>query len=194
MRSSNLTKTITIALMGAISMVLMLLNFPLPMLPAYLKIDFSEVPVLLAALLFSPMAGVAVEAIKNLLYLIFTGAGDPVGVVANFLAGMMFVLPVAYFYHTFKASKRTLVSGLATGTVVMAIGMGLLNYFVVLPLYIMFAGYPSMSPEAKWLAVTAGIVPFNLIKGIIIAIVFVPLFAKLKPWFAKRKRSGSAAA
>ncbi|WP_077307909.1 ECF transporter S component [Terribacillus halophilus] len=194
MRSSNLTKTITIALMGAISMVLMLLNFPLPLLPAYLKIDFSEVPVLLAALLFSPMAGVAVEAIKNLLYLIFTGAGDPVGVVANFLAGMMFVLPVAYFYHKFKASKRTLVSGLATGTVVMAIGMGLLNYFVVLPLYIMFAGYPSMGPEAKWLAVIAGIVPFNFIKGIIIAIVFVPLFAKLKPWFVKRKRSGSAAA
>jgi riboflavin transporter len=194
MRSSKLTKTITIALMGAISMVLMLLNFPLPLLPAYLKIDFSEVPVLLAALLFSPMAGVAVEAIKNLLYLIFTGAGDPVGVVANFLAGMMFVLPVAYFYHKFKPSKRTLVSGLATGTVIMAIGMGLLNYFVVLPLYIMFAGYPSMGPEAKWLAVTAGIIPFNLIKGIIIAIVFVPLFAKLKPWFAKRKRSGSAAA
>lgn len=192
MRSSKLTKSITFALLGAISMVLMLLNFPLPFLPVYLKIDFSEIPVLIAALLFSPLAGVAVEAIKNLLYLIFTGAGDPVGVVANFLAGMLFVMPVAYFYHKFKAGKKTLISGLATGTVAMAVGMGVLNYFVVLPLYSIFLGSPVMSADAKWVAVIAGILPFNLLKGIIIAIVFIPLFAKLKPWFAKRKRTAAA--
>lgn len=192
MRSSKLTKSITFALLGAISMVLMLLNFPLPFLPPYLKIDFSEIPVLIAALLFSPLAGVAVEAIKNLLYLIFTGAGDPVGVVANFLAGMLFVMPVAYFYHKFKAGKKTLVSGLATGTVAMAVGMGVLNYFVVLPLYSIFLGSPVMSADAKWIAVIAGILPFNLLKGIIIAIVFIPLFAKLKPWFAKKKRTAAA--
>ncbi|MFP7170533.1 ECF transporter S component [Terribacillus sp. 7520-G] len=192
MRSSKLTKTITFALLGAISMVLMLLNFPLPILPAYLKIDFSEIPVLIAALLFSPLAGVAVEAIKNLLYLIFTGAGDPVGVAANFLAGMLFVMPVAYFYHKFRAGKKTLISGLATGTVAMAVGMSVLNYFVVLPLYSIFLGSPVMSADAKWAAVIAGILPFNLVKGIVIAIVFVPLFAKLKPWFAKRKRTAAA--
>nr|WP_318539260.1 ECF transporter S component [Terribacillus saccharophilus] len=192
MRSSKLTKSITFALLGAISMVLMLLNFPLPFLPPYLKIDFSEIPVLIAALLFSPLAGVAVEAIKNLLYLIFTGAGDPVGVVANFLAGMLFVMPVAYFYHKFKAGKKTLISGLATGTVAMAVGMGVLNYFVVLPLYSIFLGSPVMSADAKWIAVIGGILPFNLLKGIIIAIVFIPLFAKLKPWFAKRKRTAAA--
>ena len=192
MRSSKLTKTITFALLGAISMVLMLLNFPLPSLPSYLKIDFSEIPVLIAALLFSPLAGVAVEAIKNLLYLIFTGAGDPVGVAANFLAGMLFVMPVAYFYHKFKAGKKTLISGLVTGTVAMAVGMSVLNYFIVLPLYSIFLGSPVMSDDAKWVAVTAGILPFNLVKGIVIAIVFVPLFAKLKPWFAKRKRTAAA--
>ncbi|SDC20485.1 Riboflavin transporter FmnP [Terribacillus halophilus] len=191
MRSSKLTKTITFALLGAISMVLMLLNFPLPILPSYLKIDFSEIPVLIAALLFSPLAGVAVEAIKNLLYLIFTGAGDPVGVAANFLAGMLFVMPVAYFYHKFKAGKKTLISGLATGTVAMAVGMSVLNYFIVLPLYSIFLGSPVMSDNAKWVAVTAGILPFNLVKGIVIAIVFVPLFAKLKPWFAKRNRTAA---
>ena len=94
-QSSNLLKLIILALMGSISMVLMLLNFPLPILPQYLKVDFSEIPALIAAILFTPLAGVIVEGLKNTLYLIYTGAADPVGVVANFAAGVLFVVPAA---------------------------------------------------------------------------------------------------
>src|SRR5690625_7208631 len=86
-QSSKLLKLIVLSLFGTISMVLLFLNFPLPFLPPFLKIDFGEVPTLLAALIFSPMAGVVVQLIKHLLYLLLTGAGDPVGVFANFEIG-----------------------------------------------------------------------------------------------------------
>src|SRR5690625_7432005 len=97
-QSSKLLKLIVLSLFGTISMVLLFLNFPLPFLPPYLKIDFGEVPTLLAALIFSPMAGVIVQLINDLLYLLFTGAEDPVGVFVNFVSGIPFVITVDMIY------------------------------------------------------------------------------------------------
>lgn len=130
-QSSNLLKLIILALLGTISLLLFFLNFPLPFLPPYLKIDFSDVPALMASLIFSPLAGIIVVAVKNLLYLAVSGAGDPIGVAANFLAGVMFVVPVSILYHKYKGVK-SIVSGLVTGTLIMAIGMSVLNYFIIL--------------------------------------------------------------
>ncbi|MBP1950315.1 ECF transporter S component [Virgibacillus litoralis] len=184
--SSKLLKLIILALLGTISLVLFFLNFPLPFLPPYLKIDFSEVPALIAALIFTPMAGVAVEAIKNMLYLVVSGAGDPIGIIANFLAGVMFIVPVAMLYHRYKGVK-SIISGLITGTVIMAIGMSILNYLVILPAYAWFMGWEDMSQSAKWIAVSLGVLPFNIIKGIIVGLLFVPLFIKMKRWIEQKQ-------
>src|SRR5699024_8826829 len=92
MQSSKLVKLIILSLLGTISLLLFFLNFPLPLLPGYLKIDFGDIPALIAGLVFSPLAGVFVIAIKNVLYLAI-GGGEPVGTLSNFLAASMFVLP-----------------------------------------------------------------------------------------------------
>ncbi|WP_205520167.1 ECF transporter S component [Virgibacillus doumboii] len=186
MQSSKLLKLIILALMGTISLLLFFLNFPLPFLPPYLKIDFSEVPAIIAALIFSPMAGVLVEAIKNILYLVVSGAGDPIGVTANFLAGVMFIVPVAVLYHKYKGVK-SIISGLVTGTVIMAIGMSVLNYLIILPAYAWFMGWEDMGPQAKWAAVSLGVLPFNIIKGIIVGMLFVPLFVKMRTWIEQKQ-------
>ncbi|WP_182201598.1 ECF transporter S component [Paraliobacillus salinarum] len=188
MQSSRLLKLIIIALLGTISMVLLFVNFPIPFLPPYLKIDFSEVPALIAGLIFTPVAGILVEAIKNLLYLLYTGAGDPIGIVANFVAGTLFVYPVALLYHKFKG-KKTIVTGLVTGTVVMAIGMSVLNYLIILPAYSWFMGWETMSSGVKLATVVGGVLPFNFIKGVILTALFVPLFVKLKPWIDQKRMS-----
>ncbi|MBA2175788.1 ECF transporter S component [Halobacillus locisalis] len=192
-QSSKLFRLIILALFGSISMVLMLVNFPLPMLPPYLKIDFSEIPALIAAILFTPVAGIVVEGLKNTLYLIYTGAADPVGVVANFTAGVLFVVPVAMIYHKFKSTK-SLVSGLVIGSIIMTVAMSVLNYFLVLPAYSWFMGWETMSASVKWTTIIAGILPFNALKGIIVGTLFVLLFAKMEPWLKqKRVRSSTAA-
>src|SRR5690625_5006832 len=156
MKSTRLLKIITIALLGTISFVLFLLKFPLPLLPPYLKVDFGEVPALMAALIFSPLAGVAVIGIKNFLYLAI-GGGEPIGVTANILSAIMFIMPVAVLYHKYKGVK-SIVSGLITGTIVMAIGMSVLNYLVILPIYSVFMGMEEMkTTSVKWAAVMFGI-------------------------------------
>ena len=184
-QSSNLLKLIILALLGTISLLLFFLNFPLPFLPPYLKIEFSDVPALMASLIFSPLAGIIVVAVKNLLYLAVSGAGDPIGVAANFLAGVMFVVPVSILYHKYKGVK-SIVSGLVTGTLIMAIGMSVLNYFIILPAYGWFMGW-EMTNQVIWASVLAGVLPFNIIKGIIVALLFVPLFIKMHSWITQQQ-------
>jgi len=184
--SSKLLQLIVLALFSSIATLLMFLKVPLPMLPQFLKIDFSEIPVLLAALLFSPIAGIVVELLKNILHLVLGGTGDPVGAVANFTAGVIFILPVSLLYHKFK-SVKSIVSGIATGTIVMALALSVLNYFVFLPLYSIFMGIDFGS--GTLMLVVKGILPFNVIKGIFIGALFVPVFLKLKPWFDRKQLS-----
>lgn len=184
-RSSNLLKLIILALLGTISLVLFFINFPLPFLPPYLKIDFSDVPALMASLIFSPIAGVIVVAVKNILYLAVSGAGDPIGVSANFLAGVMFVVPVSILYHKVKGVK-SIISGLVAGTLIMAIGMSVLNYFIILPAYGWFMGW-EMSQQVIWTSVLVGVLPFNIIKGIVIALLFIPLFIKMRSWIENQQ-------
>lgn len=187
--SSKLLKSIILAMMGAVSLILFFLNFPLPFLPPYLKIDFSEVPALIAALIFSPLAGVAVEAMKNVLYLLFTGAADPVGVAANFLSGVLFILPAGYLYHKYKGVK-SIISGIIAGTIIMAFAMSVLNYLVILPVYAWFMGMEDMKLESvKRAAVLFGVLPFNIVKGLVVGLLFVPLFTKLRTWIEQKSSS-----
>lgn len=60
------TKVIAqIGVLGAIAMVLMLFDIPLPFAPTFYKIDFSEVPVLVGAFTMGPVAGALIELVKN---------------------------------------------------------------------------------------------------------------------------------
>lgn len=187
MQSHKLVKIIILALLGSISFLLFFLNFPLPFLPTpYLKVDFGDVPALIAALIFSPLAGIIVLGIKNFLYFVI-GGGDPVGVWASFFAASMFILPVAFLYRKYKGVK-SIVLGLAAGTVIMAVGMSILNYLVILPIYAWFMGMEEMKIESvKWAAVMFGILPFNLIKGMIVGLLFVPLFVKMNSWIEAKQ-------
>lgn len=65
MAKSKTRMLIAIAMLSSISFVLMLLAFPLPVLPAYLKIDFSDIPALIAAITMGPVAGVLVALMKT---------------------------------------------------------------------------------------------------------------------------------
>lgn len=76
-------RLITISMLSAIAFVLTFIKFPIPFLPPYLTLDFSDVPSLLATFTFGPVAGIVVALVKNLLNYLFS-MGDPVGPFANF--------------------------------------------------------------------------------------------------------------
>jgi len=99
------TKTlVTIAVLAAISIILYYLEFPLPFFPPFLKFDFSDLPAIIASLLFSPLIGLLIALIKNLVHLLGTSTGG-VGELANFIVSAAFVLAAGYFYHGGICSK-----------------------------------------------------------------------------------------
>ena len=193
MKNLNLKAFVTIGMLSSISYVLMLLNFPLPPFPNFLMIDFSDLPALIAAFILGPGAAVLVELFKNILDYFMTGSatGVPVGHFANFLAGIIFVLPTYYIYNKLK-TRKGLAAALITGTFAMAILMSVLNYFVIMPAYTLFLNMPAMEADALRTMIVTGILPFNVLKGLLMAGVFMLLFARMGPWIAKQQQYRSA--
>jgi riboflavin transporter len=151
-------------------------------------VDFSDIPALIAALIFGPVAGILVEFLKNTLDYFMTGSdtGVPVGHVANFVAGVLFILPTYYIYQRMKSHKG-MTFALVAGTTSMAILMSVLNYYVFLPAYTLFLNMPAMSgPEARAMIV-AGILPFNFVKGILMSVIFMLMFTRMKTWIERQQ-------
>jgi riboflavin transporter len=146
-----------------------------------LLIDFSDIPALIAVLVYGPVAGILVELFKNLLDFIMKGSpiGFPIGQMANFLAGTFFVLPTYYVYRKLNTNKGMPIA-LITGTFIMSILMSILNYLFILPAYTALMGFPDMRNY-----VVPGILPFNIIKGLIISMIFMLVFTRMKDWIYK---------
>ncbi|WNS82056.1 ECF transporter S component [Domibacillus sp. DTU_2020_1001157_1_SI_ALB_TIR_016] len=186
MKENNVRLFTAVGLLSALAYLLMLLNFPIPPFPGFLMIDFSDIPALIAAIVFGPIAGITVELLKNVINFIMTGSptGVPVGHVANFAAGISFILPIAFIYQRFQ-TKKAMPAAILTGVVSMAVIMSILNYFVILPAYTLFLGSPAMSgPEMRQM-ITTGILPFNFVKGLVVGTAFYAIFFRLQSWTKK---------
>lgn len=187
MKKMNVKAMVSVGMLSGIATVLMLLNFPIPPFPNFLLVDFSDIPALIGALIFGPFAGLLVELIKNILNYFFVGSatGVPVGQIANFVAGAVFILPTYYLYRKLL-TRKGMTFALITGSLAMAVIMCLLNYYVFMPAYTFFLNFPAMSaPELRKYIVT-GLLPFNIIKGFIMSLVFFLLFTRMQPWFNKQ--------
>jgi riboflavin transporter FmnP len=187
MQQSKVRKHVTVGMLSSIAYLLMMLDFPFPGFPSFLQIDFSDVPALIAAIVFGPAAGLMVEAIKNILHYLIQGSatGVPVGEISNFIAGSLFILPSAYLFRRFKNLKGLLV-GLAIGTLLMTVIMSILNYFVIMPAYTLFLNMPAMTSEATRQLVVVAILPFNLIKGLIVTLLIIALMSKMRTWLTNQ--------
>lgn len=175
---SKVTKMVLVALFGVVAFLIENISFPIPTLPVFLKVDFSELPALVGAILFGPIAGIAVEFIKNAFHLMFTG-GEIIGVSANFLAGSIFVTVTSVIYRKFQGWKG-FIYGFTAATLMMATFMAIANFFVFLPLY-----FSVTSTVTKTAYIIKFITPFNLIKGMLISIAFVPFYLKLSPYLKR---------
>lgn len=126
---------VDIAMLSAVAVILMLFELPLPFLPPFYKIDFSELPVIIGAFTLGPVAGVLIEFFKNLLNLLIDGTTTVfVGEFANFLIGCSFVVPASVLYY-FKKTKKTARYGLLLGSGSCIVCGCLLNAYILLPAY-----------------------------------------------------------
>ncbi len=180
------------AMLGAAAAVLMLLEFPLPfVIPSFIKMDFSELPALIASFAIGPTSGVAVCLIKNLINLITSSSGG-VGELCNFLLGCAFVLPAGIIYR-YKKTRIGAFIGSLVGAVLMAIVSFPLNLYLVYPVYEKFmaidqilAAYQALLPSMNslWKCLLVFNLPFTLVKGLAVTLlaflVYKPLSRFIK--------------
>ena len=189
---SGVSRTRYIAVVGmlsAISYVLMFLEFPLPMLiPEFVKMDFSDLPALIAAFSLGPVAGVLVGLIKNLLHLFNTHSGG-VGELANFMLCASFVWTAGMIYK-FKKNRKTAIAAVFFSAVVMALISVPVNYFITYPVYQNFmpieaiiAMYQKINPSVNGLLECLVVfnMPFTLGKALASAIITIFVYKPLSP-------------
>lgn len=181
-----------ISMLSTVSAVFMFFSFSIPIFPSFLKLDFSEIPALIAAFSFGPVAGVSVVFIKNIVNLFFTTSGG-IGEIANFLIGSFFVFTAGSIYKKCR-SKKGAVYGMALGTIIMAIIGTIANYYILIPMYTLVIPidaiinmFKSINPYADTLLkiMFMTIVPFNLLKGTIVSIITFLIYKKLSPIIKK---------
>ena len=189
-----------IGICAALAAVLHMLDFPLPFLaPTFYKLDFSEVPVLLAGFFLGPSAAVACEGIKILLKLLLKGTSTAfVGDFANFVVGCCFVLPATVIYHVRKTRKSAIV-GLTVGTVSMAILGSAFNAVYLLPKFSELVHMSLDSIIAMGTSIFPGVnsistfvffcvAPLNVVKGALVSVLTMLLYKHVAtPLFNIRK-------
>lgn len=176
------------AMLAAVSIVLQLLEMPMPLSPAFARFDFSDLPALIGAFAYGPVWGVLIELIKNLFHLTMTGTGG-VGELANFVIGSALVFPAGLIYKRSKSRKTALI-GCIVGSLCMGVVAALMNYFVLLPLFeafmpldAMIEAFAAFVPfiDSKLDIVLWNALPMNILKGLVISIITMLLYKRLSP-------------
>ena len=95
----NTRNLVPVAILGAIGAILMILNINIPsIMPVFIKLDFADLPAIIASFAFGPTGGLMVCLIKNLLNLILASNTMGVGELSNFILGCAYVIPAGFIY------------------------------------------------------------------------------------------------
>lgn len=190
MKRKSIHRMTMIAILAAMATLLMLIEIPLGFAPDFYKLDFSEVPVLIGAFALGPVAGIVIESIKILLNFLINGTITfGIGELANFLIGLALVIPASWLYFKHKTRKFAII-GLILGILSMTILGALLNAYLLLPIYANVFGMSlsdlvafgtMVNPAITSLTgfILLAVVPFNLIKGILVSVVVVLVYKRV---------------
>ena len=194
-------KIAMIGMFSAIAGILMLFEFPLPMIaPPFYELDFSELPVLICGFAFGPVAGVVTEFLKVMIKLFLKSTSTAfVGDLANFAVGCTMILPATILYHL-KKSKKAAVVACVVGTICMAVFGTAFNALYLIPAFSKLYGIPLEGIIAMGSAINASINdivtfviicvgPLNIIKGTMISLITILVYKPLSPIIKKSHRS-----
>lgn len=176
------------AMLSAVAYILMFLDFSVPFMPSFIKMDLSELPALIGSFAMGPLCGVIVCLIKNILHLFITSTGG-VGELSNFILSVAFVLPAGLIYKRRK-SRKTALLGSLLGAVFMGIFSIVSNYWLVYPVYYNFmpeetvlAAYQAILPSMKSIlqCLVCFNMPFTVIKGLFSVVITFLTYKHISP-------------
>lgn len=184
------------AMLTAAAVVLQYIEISIPIMPSFIKLDFSDLPELIGAFAYGPLAGVLIALLKNLIHLAVSQSGF-VGELSNFLLGASFALTAGLIYKHKKTKGTAVAAGVCACVVMAAVSLPL-NYFVIYPLYYSILGFPEEAilqmyqlilPSVKSMAQALLVfnVPFTFVKGLISVVVTMLIYKPLSPLLKGRK-------
>lgn len=194
-------KVAVIGIMSAISAILMIFGeIPLFFAPGFYKLDFSELPILIATFAYGPATGIMMEFIKIVLKVLFKGTSTAfVGELANFAVGCSFILTASVVY-SFKKTKKGAIIATIAGTLALTVFGTAFNAIYLLPAFAKLYGMPldvilamgsAINPLAKEgdivSFVIACVAPLNLIKGISNSVVTLLVYKPLSKFVIKNE-------
>lgn len=189
MNVQSKTRKITVTgMLSAIAFILMYLDFSVPFMPSFIKMDISELPALIGSFALGPVSGVVICLIKNLLHLMKTSTGG-VGELSNFFLGASFVFTAGIIYKKMNSKKGALIGSLL-GSLCMALFSIVTNYYIVYPIYTNFmpmeaiiGAYQAILPSADSLLKCLIIfnMPFTFIKGMLSVLITFLIYKRISP-------------
>ena len=191
------SKTRMITLIGvfaAISTILMFIEMPLPLMPPFLKIDLSGVPILIIGFMYGPMPAIYVTIIKDLVHMLSSQTGC-VGELADILVLSSFAVVSSLVFRknpSQKSAALSMAAGAATITVVgsLANKFMLIPFFSkVMPLEAIIGMYQAINPSVDGLlaCLLTFNLPFTLFKGLLDAALCFLIYKPLSPILHGRK-------
>ena len=156
--SANTKKLAVMAMFTAIGAALItLVHFPLFPAAPFLQYDPADVPILICAFAYGPMAGLAVTVAASFIQAFLLGGDGVYGFLMHVIATSALTL-VASLIYCRKHTRSGAVVGLVCGTLAMGVVMMIANHFITPA----FMGAPTQVVDAMLLPV---ILPFNLLKA-----------------------------
>lgn len=159
----------------AVAVILQYIEISIPIVPAFLKLDFSDLPEIIGAFAYGPVAGCAITVIKNLIHMAVSQSGF-VGELSNAILGCVFCLVAGAYYKSHKSKKGAIIGGIL-GSVSMAVFSVPSNYFIIYPMYYNIMGLPQpvilgmyqvlLPVKNIFEALLVFNLPFTLVKGLI---------------------------
>lgn len=194
-------RLVATGMLAAVSAALMYIEMPLPLMPPFLKLDISAVPIMLSSFVFGPASGVAMALLKALVHLLSTQTAG-VGELADFLITGSFALTAGLVYRVWHTRRGALAACGLSIAVITVVG-ALANWFILLPFYAaaympydaILSACQAINPAIDSLAgyILFGVVPFNLIKGTLVALITFVVYKRisgvLHRWVNRERRT-----
>lgn len=165
------------AMFTALAYILYLPCFEFYIFPAvdFLKIDFSNVFVMIAGFALDPVAAIIVGVLKEVLHALTFSQTVGIGELANILIMLPYVLIPSIVYRKRKGIKTVLIT-LIFGCIGQTLISFPVNCFLSFPFYLSFDWEKGMQ---FYLSVWYWAMPFNLVKTVLISIAVMLIYKPL---------------
>lgn len=173
---------VVMALMCAIALLLSFIEFPLFPAASFLKLDFALVPTTVVGFAYGAGPGLVVGLACAVAHAAITG--NWVGCLMSCIVAVVYIVPAAIIYRRMHTMRGGVI-GLVVSTVCLVVGIIVAN-LIIDPV---FYGMPF---EAVAALVVPAILPFNVIKGVLVSALTLLVYKSISNLITPTKKQAKA--